>query len=387
MLIDPVEKIANAVLYEGYILYPYRASAVKNRQRFNFGALYPAAHCRTQSGADADTMQIECLVSADEGADVTVEARVRFLQLQSRDVFRRVSPPGDAPDSDDPAAGAADPAADSNYELVDSLVIAGHIHQTWQEAVERDIVASGLSLADLASRHVTRQTHLATRETHLATRTFLLPGSHVREPLTDVAGAVVGQVVRRQRELTGAVTLAAERLDDRVFKLRVTVTNSTPLASSAVANRDELLLATFISTHAILRVAGGEFVSLLEPPDELRSAAAACRNLGAWPVLAGEPGERDRMLASPIILYDYPRVAPESSGDWCDGAEIDEMLMLRVMTLTGDEKIAMRDVDRRAREILERAESMSEDQMLKLHGALRGLDRGGAARSGEEAAR
>ena len=36
-----VEKIAAAVLYEGYILYPYRATAIKNRQRWNFGTLYP----------------------------------------------------------------------------------------------------------------------------------------------------------------------------------------------------------------------------------------------------------------------------------------------------------------------------------------------------------
>jgi hydrogenase maturation protease len=169
-----------------------------------------------------------------------------------------------------------------------------------------------------------------------------------------------------------------------LFKLRVVIANTTPLAEPAAASRDDLLLSAFISTHAILRVEGGEFISLLEPPDALRSAAAACRNVGAWPVLAGEPGQRDRLLASPIILYDYPQVAPESSGDWCDGAEIDEMLALRVMTLTGDEKRAMRDVDRRAREILERAESLTEDQMLKLHGAFRGLERSGARWPGEE---
>ena len=36
-----VDQVANAVLYEGYILYPYRPSAVKNRQRWNFGVVYP----------------------------------------------------------------------------------------------------------------------------------------------------------------------------------------------------------------------------------------------------------------------------------------------------------------------------------------------------------
>ena len=38
-----VEQIANAVLYEGYILYPYRASALKNRCRWTIGGLVPAS--------------------------------------------------------------------------------------------------------------------------------------------------------------------------------------------------------------------------------------------------------------------------------------------------------------------------------------------------------
>src|ERR1700730_316456 len=68
-----VEDIANAVLYEGYMLYPYRKSAVKNRQRWNFGVLYPP-------GYDVSSMQIECLCRADSLA-VCLRVRVRFLQL------------------------------------------------------------------------------------------------------------------------------------------------------------------------------------------------------------------------------------------------------------------------------------------------------------------
>ena len=66
---------------------------------------------------------------------------------------------------------------------------------------------------------------------------------------------------------------------------------------------------------------------------EFQEAAAACRNVGTWPVLAGEAGERDTVLSSPIILYDYPQIAPESPGDLFDGAEIDEILSLRILTL------------------------------------------------------
>ncbi len=46
---------------------------------------------------------------------------------------------------------------------------------------------------------------------------------------------------------------------------------------------------------------------------------------------------------SPIILYDYPQIAPESAGDFFDSTEMDEMLTLRIMTLTDDEKSDMRD--------------------------------------------
>ena len=45
-----VEKVVNAVLYEGYILYPYRASSKKNRERFTFGRVYPEDYSVAQEG-------------------------------------------------------------------------------------------------------------------------------------------------------------------------------------------------------------------------------------------------------------------------------------------------------------------------------------------------
>jgi hypothetical protein len=79
------------------------------------------------------------------------------------------------------------------------------------------------------------------------------------------------------------------------------------------------------------------------------------------------------MLCSPIILYDYPKIAPESAGDFFDGTEMDEMLTLRVLTLTDTEKQEMRNGDPRARKILERTEALTEDDMLKAHGVIREL--------------
>ena len=107
--------------------------------------------------------------------------------------------------------------------------------------------------------------------------------------------------------------------------------------------------------------------------------AAECRNVGTWPVLVGEDGARDTMLSSPIILYDYPRIAPESAGDLFDGTEIDEILSLRIMTLTDDEKREIRQTDERARLLLERTESLDAEQMMRLHGTSGAAGGGGPA--------
>ncbi len=135
-----------------------------------------------------------------------------------------------------------------------------------------------------------------------------------------------------------------------------------------------MLKPSLLSTHAILHAkSGGEFVSLMDPPGDLQTAVSGCRNIGLWPVMVGESHERDAMLASPIILYDYPQIAPESAGEFFDGTEIDEILALRVITMTDAEKAEARQTDPRARALLDRTEGLSDEHMMKLHGVLRGL--------------
>ena len=342
-----VERIVNAVLYEGYILYPYRPSAVKNRQRFNFGALYPESYSLAQKGTDAWSMQTECLVLGR--ARTAVDVRVRFLHLTARDV--------------------SVPIADSNFQtsdyrdeelrVVDSLDVDGQLFQTWQEATERDVSAQELNLGEL----VAGPRRIA----------FDFPSKREAEPLRAAAGDVVGVIVRKQEPVEGAIEVAAERVINDLFKVTVRILNLSPFGDARQKSRDEALMKSLVSTHTILGVHGGEFVSLLDTPDEFREAAASCKNVGTWPVLVGEGGERDCVLSSPIILYDYPQIAAESAGDLFDGTEIDEILTLRIMTLTDEEKRAMRGVDDRARRILERTESLPAEQMMKMHGAIRGL--------------
>jgi hydrogenase maturation protease len=324
-----VEKIADAVLYEGYLLYPYRPS-VKNRQRWTFGGLYPRSYSEAQAGTDPWMSQTECLVHAGEEGRLSL--RVRFLQLQ----LRRVE-------------GASLPVGD----------LAPGVPSAWQEAVERDLEVGERVLAELVGR----------TEVH----DFAFPARRTEEPMCARESGNRGTVIREQHPIAGSVELSAGLAAESLYKVTVRVRNDTALPEASACDRDEALLRALVSTHAILGVRDGEFVSMIDPPEPWREIAAGCRNLGTWPVLVGEPGARDTMLSSPIILYDYPQVAPESPGDLFDATEIDEILTLRILTLTEDEKRAMSDVDDRARALLERTESLAREQLMGLHGAIRGL--------------
>lgn len=294
-----VEEVANAVLYEGYMLYPYRASAVKNRRRWNFGVVAPAG------GGDASSMQTECLVQAEPQSSLDI--RVRFLQLAER--FE---------------TGQAPPA------------------EPWQEAFEREV--------------------------NLAVPLGACP---LRESFAYPAGETIdGLVTRRWEALEGDIEVETKAVPARAFQVCVRIVNRSAREGR---QREAALLRSLVSTHTILSVGAGEFVSSIDPPEQFRELAAQCRNTGTWPVLVGEAGQRDAMLSSPIILYDYPQIAAESPGALFDCTEIDEILTLRIMTLTDAEKDEMRQADQRTREILERTEALPAEHMMKLHGALRGL--------------
>jgi hydrogenase maturation protease len=341
-----VDRIADAVLYEGYILYPYRPS-VKNRQRWTFGGLYPEAWRQAQgAGADASGNQTEGLVAA--GPETTFEAVVRFLHLTARLVGEYEPPLTEWPD------GAAPP-----FRPAETLRVGDRLYQTWQEAEEREVDLSEVTLGELSAQP--------------RSVSFSFPGGRRSEPVRNEAGEIVGALVREQEAVEGTVEAAAALVAEGLFRVTLRVVNRTPLEKAERRSRDEALLRSLVSAHTILAVRHGEFVSLLGPPDRWRAEAAACQNVGVWPVLVGAEGQRDTMLASPIILYDHPQVAPESPGNFFDGTEIDEMLTLRILTLTDEEKREMLAVDARAGELLARTEALAREQMLGLHGTVRGL--------------
>ncbi len=338
------DRIAKAVLYEGYMLYPYRPSSVKNQQRFNFGVVYPQPFSRVRNESDPWIMQTECL--ARGGPGVQLEVRVGFLQLVERSVEAAETGPN---------ATWASP----EFRQVTSLCVDGRTYYSWQEAVEREIDIPATGLATISCRSVLLP--------------FRFEASSAVEQLSDTQGKLHGRIVRTQHPINGFVEVRAEQVTEGVFRVGVSLRNITWIHDASRISREQALLRSLVSAHMVLGVEGGEFVSLLEPPEALQSLVSNCRNQGVFPVLVGEEGQRDTILASPIILYDYPQIAPESAGDLFDGTEIDEILSLRIMTMTDDEKNEMRQSDERARQMLERTESMPEEQFMKLHGALRAL--------------
>jgi hypothetical protein len=314
-----VEKIAAAILYEGYILYPYRPSSMKNRQRWNFGTLYPRVYAEAQRPQEPFRLIAECVITA--GAEnATLDLKIQFLQLIRQQKVAPVESEG--------IHSLSDPSLE------------------WEEAIERKCEQS-FRLNELAEGPVTRVLTMETSE--------------------------IPDGLQPQPGLRADLTVALEVLAQGGRKLRIELENTNALASGAEAKREEALPLSFVSAHILLGIEGGNFVSLLEPPDIYREAVAACHNVGVFPVLAGMEPDRTIMLCSPIILYDYPKIAPESEGDFFDGTEMDEMLTLRVLTLTDSEKEEMRNGDPRARRILERTESLTAESMMKAHGVVRSM--------------
>ncbi|MEU9475920.1 hypothetical protein [Streptomyces sp. NPDC048191] len=341
---EDIGAVADAVLYEGYLLYPYRRSSAKNRVRWQFGVLLPRDWVERDGpvapgisgSADSWYQQTECLLRAPH-RDAVVRVRVRYLQMQDKQVEVNVG--------------------DGLHRPVESLrTVDGTTHLSFEEAVPRE------SELVVPLEELLREGRTAPVGAAPGAESESLPGG-------------AGRTVRRRREVRAATTVVAEPLAQELYRLRVR-TENTGEAPDPRAPRDEALRQALIATHTLLGGDGVEFVSLIDPPEALAEEARACRNLFTFPVLGGSPGESTTgtvMLSAPIILPDRPQVAPESPGDLHDAAEIDEILTLRTMLLTDAEKAEARATDPRAARILDRVDTMPPEVFSRLHGAIRSL--------------
>ena len=332
--------LADALLYEGYLLYPYRRSSGKNRVRWQFGVLAPPAwaraHGSTQDSvagsAESWWQQTECLLQPEAGT--TVRISVRFLQVQRRTVER--------------LGGGA-------YHPVDALDAGGRTYLSFDEAVPQEFDID-VPVADL-------------RGGPLRVR-LAAPGGCDTEPVGD--DPRTGRVVRRRRPVSALVTVSTSACPPptSAWLLRIRIENLDRLTGADVP-RSQALCRSLVSTHTLIAADSGRFLSLLEPPLADRPSADGCRNVRTFPVLLDDGGTDRLVLSSPIILYDRPRIAPESPGDLHDATEIDEILSLRTLTLTEEEKSEARATDPRSAAIIDRVAAMSPRELDRLHGTIR----------------
>lgn len=353
---NDVEQLADAVLYEGYNLYPYRPSALKNRHRWLFGCVLPKPWCERHATGDRWNVQTQCLLTGSP--QTAVEVQVRFLQASVRIVCQLCSA-----DDDDARSFQTDDGTIWWYRSKNVLEVDEALHQSGQEA---------------EAQHVTRQFRIENLLDHERHRRVTFPAESDSEILKPGVSDVEGVIVRDRRALEAGLHVDCEQCSEHtsvqgMYRISVCVENLTDIPESEVesATRDDALLSSFLSLHVILHAADGEFVSSIDPPSLFREAAESCENIGVWPALVGNERRPTTMLAAPIVLGDFPKIAPESPGDLFDGTEIDELLSLRIQTLTDDEKREAASSDERTRQLLQRTESLDEHRMELLHGTRR----------------
>ncbi len=323
---DRARAVADAVLYEGYLLYPYRGTSSKNQSRWQFGVLGPPGAADAGLGED-DTLATEFLVDTAQAITLVV----RFLQLQRRQAEREIA---------------------GGFEPVYELATASGSWLTWDEAVECEKSFGPLAFGDL-------------------NRPWTTPSLPVVAPAAiDIELLDGGRLVRERQEVSGALTISCEP-DGALRRVSVRISNVGAATDSKADQKDSVIARSMIGTHVIAEVVGGQFVSLLEPPPAAADAVSRCRQHRCFPVLAGPPGDLGILLISPIILYDHPEIAEQSDTALFDCTEIDEILILRVMTMTDDEKAQARATDPRAAQIIDQCDAMSPEAMARLHGVLR----------------
>jgi hypothetical protein len=193
-----------------------------------------------------------------------------------------------------------------------------------------------------------------------ATLHFLAPTGErhaAREQRVEIGSVALGEKVTTHFA-EGRFTLRSERLDDGAWRVSSCVHNTVEVPTGL--DRAAALSRSLVSTHILVRIAGGRFRSPLESP--------LCASVNTWPVLATDAD--DVVLGAAIVLPDHPRLAPESRGNLFDNTEIEEALLLHLHALSDAEREQISDQDPAVREMLARAMAATPQEMIELHGRL-----------------
>ncbi len=281
MNLAPVQAIEGDVLYDGFIVYPYRDAPPRRQRRWTFGALYPRAYAQ-QREAQLCSQQVQCLIRGDE--DTQVEIRTCFLQLTDRQPGRLAAPVTALPRFRDP-----------DFTPVERLELGGETHYHWQEALEREVDLPAASLAELSGAGVRHR--------------FDYDDERSFEGLRDGTGRIAAVLLRSRERLTGEISAYSQPIEDDLYRITIRVENLTPLGGALRWDDEAAARHSLASAHTAVSVTDGRIVSLIDPPPDCAIAAAGCVNKGCFPVLVGDPARCDTLLASPVILYDFPHGA------------------------------------------------------------------------------
>ncbi len=153
-------------------------------------------------------------------------------------------------------------------------------------------------------------------------RFFCLKANDGIEQRMNVPRSVLGALTAKARQLEFAlfperkivakIEVSASKLAEKLFKISAQVQNLSTLETAQQANIDEMLRHSMFAMHTFLHLESGEFVSLLNPPEDLRKSVLQCNSFGTQPVLYGENGEQKTMLSSSFVRRDYPEVIAEN---------------------------------------------------------------------------
>jgi hypothetical protein len=200
-----------------------------------------------------------------EGSNPGIEVAVRLQQAVERQVLGATGEP------------------------VEALTVTGRHHRRGEEAIEHEIL-----IPTLPSRAA-----------------VVKAAGSERGDLMEAA-TVAGTLLWRWEPLHVTAEAWVDEIEEGLRRVRVRVSNRLEWAGGA---REQTLMQTPRGVYLVLHTPDGAFVSLAAPPPALRAEAEACHNEGLWPVPVGEAGDRRTVLASPIRLEDYPRLASEGLAD------------------------------------------------------------------------
>lgn len=205
---------------------------------------------------------------------------------------------------------------------------------------------------------------------------FLLPEGtrhQAAEKRLEVGPVPVAQLLDAPVDIAdgaAAASMSAERVDDDAVRVRFEIRNTTPLddEEAATMQRGEALRHALLSCHAMLGISAGRFASPIEDEGEIGAAVQACENVNAWPVLASP--DDSAALGAAVFLPDHPEISPQSRVNFFDNTEIEEALVLHVQALTDEERAAIDTQDPAVREMVERAEATTQEEILSMHGVM-----------------